>query len=491
MARPNIIYILCDQMKATASSLYGNAVCRTPALESLAREGVLFSNAYTPSPLCVPARVSMMTGQFPHAHGSRRNEILMKNDRIDLFQIWKGEGYRTGMIGKNHCFPEHRARQEFDIWCEISHDGLPIEGVTWGMPWWRSNIDIEKAHQVRKQLERDKALFSYAVTDYPLEDYSTGLIAGQAVKFLEKHRNEPFALLVSFPDPHPPYEVPRKYYTQISVDQIKLQDFNSEAFERSVPERNRIIHRMLGMGNLSDTTKRSLVATYYAMIQFIDDAVGSIISCVKRLGLWDNTIIVFTSDHGDFSGEHDMVNKGGVFYDCLVHVPLIVCWPSGGLKGICVESMVNLIDIAPTLLHLQGLNIPYSMQGMKLPVVAGGTHRRSTFSEYGAGGKLLTLDELKRLQSALGKEVNLFFHTLKRREAEGRRKMIRTWRWKYIYDPLGDMDELYDMEQDPYELRNLAYGEQYREVIDQMRQEKVDWVIKTEDAVYIPLPDDG
>lgn len=212
MPQPNILVIMADQMKATASHLYGNPFCQTPGLERLAHEGVLFRQAFTPHPLCVPARVSLWTSQYPHTHGARRNETLMPPDARHAFELWKDAGYHIGLIGKNHCFDQPHDLALFDTWCEISHGGLPKAAPSKGMAWFRSHEGIEAAHAVRRNMPSISPRFSYAATDFPLDDYSTGLIAGQTVRFLEAHRQGPFALWVSFPDPHEPYEAPRRYF---------------------------------------------------------------------------------------------------------------------------------------------------------------------------------------------------------------------------------------------------------------------------------------
>ena len=131
--RPNVLVIMTDQQKATASHLYGNTFCQTPSMERLAEEGVLFEHAITPHPLCVPARVSFWTSQFPHTHGARRNQTLMPTDAIHAFQLWKATGYHTGLIGKNHCFDSADDLALFDTRCEISHGGLPKDSVCRGL----------------------------------------------------------------------------------------------------------------------------------------------------------------------------------------------------------------------------------------------------------------------------------------------------------------------------------------------------------------------
>jgi arylsulfatase A-like enzyme len=179
MEQPNVLLILSDQLKATASHLYGNSFCHTPAMARLAREGVLFRHAFTPQPLCVPARISLWTAQFPHTHGGRRNETLMPAGAPHAFRIWQEAGYQLGLIGKNHCFEQPDDLALFDTWCEIDHYGLPDGVVTRGLPWFRPVEAIEAAHAVRRNMPRQTPHFGYATSNFALEDYATGLVAGQ------------------------------------------------------------------------------------------------------------------------------------------------------------------------------------------------------------------------------------------------------------------------------------------------------------------------
>lgn len=480
---------MADQMKATASHLYGNGFCPTPSLGRLAEEGVLFQNAYTPHPLCVPARVSLWSGRFPHSHGARRNETPMPAGAEHAFRLWREAGYSTGLIGKNHCFATPDDLELFDTWCEIGHEGLPADRPARGMGWFRPEAAVEAAHSVRRQMPRQTPAISFAVTDFPLEDYSTGLVTGQTVYYLEEHsaaeRNDPFALWVSFPDPHTPYEVPRGYFEEQERAGVELPP--AEPYDMpGTPERTRVLRRILDSSRAAREDVEGVVTAYHAMVRFIDDGVGRILDALERLGLRERTIIVFCSDHGDFAGEHGMTRKGGAFYDCLTRVPLIVSWPGVVPRGRVDGSMVNLIDLVPTLLRLQSLPVPSAMQGSPLPTVTDAAPRHAAFSEYGAGGPAFGLRDLEALAEQHGLGASLA--SLQWREAEGRRKMIRTAQWKYVTDPMGDLDELYDLESDPDELSNLAADPAHAATICQLRSLLLEWAVLTEDAAPLPLP---
>ena len=484
--RPNVLVIMTDQQKATASHLYGNTFCQTPSMERLAEEGVLFEHAITPHPLCVPARVSFWTSQFPHTHGARRNQTLMPTDAIHAFQLWKAAGYHTGLIGKNHCFDSADDLALFDTRCEISHGGLPKDLVCQGMEWFRPIEGVHAAHQLRRSMTPQNPRFSYAVSDYPLEDYSTGLVAGQTVRFLEQHRDDPFALWVSLPDPHEPWVAPELYAAMFPPQKIDLPPWPEDKFDQGAPERNRILYEMLNVAEDDLDDVYGLMAVYYGMVRFIDDGLGQIIDALEALDLRKNTIVVFCSDHGDFMGEHRMQCKGGVFYDCLTRVPLIVSYPGEISTGVRDDSMVNLIDVVPTLFQLQGIEIPPTMQGQPLPTVTSTAPRDATFSEYGTGGPLFRLEDLEQLPRPWGRQS--LIQSLQWREAEGRRKMVRTREWKYVHDPMGDRDELYDLVNDSWELENVIDQPSNREVVAELRLRLADWSVMTEDAKPVPLP---
>jgi len=478
---------MTDQMKATSSSLYSSFGCPTPNLDRLSSRGVRFDAAITPHPLCVPARVSMWRSQYPHTHGARRNETLMPGDGRHAVRLWKDAGYECGLIGKNHCFEAASDLDDFDVWCEISHAGLPKGSETRGMPWVRPFRAIDAAHAARRSMVWHNPKVTSAITDLPAEDHSTGLIAAQVERYLETRGEQPFALWVSFPDPHEPYETPRQYADLIDPDALELPPFDSARFERTAPERNRVLYRMLGVGEREDDDLRAAVRVYLANVRFIDDAVGRIVAKLEDLGLEEDTIVVFCSDHGDFAGERRMMVKGGVFYDCLTRVPLIVSWPGTVESGEVVRAPVSLIDIVPTLLHLQGLDTPEWMQGRPLPGVTGAEPAAAVFSEYGAGGPRFTLEDLAGAPEPYG--YRTVIQSLRWREAAGRRTMVRTAQWKYVHDPMGDIDELYDLEADPWELENLAGSDRHTGVEHRMLTMLADFALATQDPHPVPLPE--
>jgi len=488
-----------------------------------------------------------MTGRYPHSTGCRRNETLMPKNEQHAFRIWKNNGFTTGLIGKNHCYIEPSDIELFDIRCEISHGGLPEEGKyrgenagNTGMEWVVPEVDINAAHEVRVNLRQNaqSPRIAYAISDTPEEHYNTSAIATQTEAFLDKYAagdfasngsgdRDPFALWVSFPDPHEPFEAPRRYADMFPPEDVVLPPQRTNEYtDGTSPERNRVLARMMRQTEDLEEHRRGVVSVYQAMTRFVDDGIGRIVDKLDELGLRENTIIVFTADHGDFMGEHGMAVKGGVFYDALVQVPMIVSWPDGGVpQGVVEDSMASTVDILPTLLELQGLasfdgigtgwargeetegetalseEETRRIQGRPLPTVTSAAPRSAAFSEYGSGGPPVTMDQLDEMDEPLG--YHTIIETLWGREAEGRRKMVRTREWKYVTDPMargatlisgsdggpGDVDELYDLNKDPWELTNVAHLAENAGVISEMRSLLAGWMIDTEDPSPVEVPE--
>ncbi len=561
---------MSDQLKWSGLRMYSEIGIETPALERLAERGVMYRNAYTPHPLCVPARTSVMTSRYPHSTGCRRNETLMPPNETHAFDIWRDAGYTTGLIGKNHCFVD---LDIFGVYCDISHGGLPrgdyLGGIPGniGMEWVRPVEAINEAHEQRATLQANaqSPTIAYAVTDHPLEDYGSSVVTAQTEAFLDRVASgegfdgsdeggvadKPFALWVSYPDPHEPREAPREYVDMFPPDEVVLPPLRRGEFDAdggvahiddapyppsgevsAAPEVNRVLYAMMGLDDDTDDDIRNLVSVHHAMVRLMDDGIGRILDKLDELDMLDDTIIVFTADHGDFMVEHNMAVKGGVFYDCLTRVPLIVSFPQGGVPcGEIDESMVNTIDILPTLLELQGLAkfegvhdgwsgsstsdiatndddstldangkvktaLLRRMQGDPLPTATDAEPRIAAFSEYGAGGPPVTMSHLEECEKPWG--YRTLIETLWGREAQGRRKMVRTRDWKYVTDPIADgagtgniadpEDELYDLVNDPWELYNVAHDPANVEIVSEMRRLLAKWMIETEGSEPVLLP---
>lgn len=481
--RPNILLLMTDQQKATAIRLYGELGIPTPALERLAARGIRYDQCYTPHPLCVPARVSLWTGRYPHRHGARTNEILMPPGERHFAQVLHDSGYTLALFGKDHCFRPADAAL-FSQRLVFSHRG-PDESATAAeadvVRWIRSGEPgLEGDHP-----GLDPTIYGRPrINPYPAEACPTAILARRAVRFIEEQPSEEsFCAWVSFPDPHEPYQCPLPYATLHSPETLALPLWcDGEADD--VMERTRVFRHLFGSDRLGEAQIRLTMSIYYGMIRFVDDAIGQILDALARRGLTERTIVVFCSDHGDYVGEHRAVVKSGAFYDCLTRVPLLVSWPGRLATGAVDTHLVSLLDVLPTCLGLAGVPVPPGLDGRSLPGPGTDPPRDAVFAEYGAGGPRLRLADLPRL---LAEPWPGPLPLLRWREAEGHPAMVRLDHYKYVYDPTDETDELYDLADDPWELTNRARDPAYAAVRGRLRDRLLAWALRTQGSAPTPL----
>ena len=483
---PNAIIIMVDQMKATASHLYSRHGIRTPGLERLAKMGVRYENATTPHPLCVPARVAMWTAVAPHKTGCSVNKTPMPEDMSHAAKWWKEAGYELAMLGKNHCFAETADYNLFDVWCEIEHhgfkdklahygfkDGAPDAVSPRGMEWVESEDAVTSAHAVRQNMPPPEGgVSSFAVTDFEDRHYSTGLLSNQAAAYLHIDHDRPFTLWLSLPDPHVPYEAPRHFFEEAQAQNIELPPPGPIPGD-DMPLRNRIMSKMMRWPDEHTEDLKNIVTAYHANILHIDTLINQVLDTLEETSQIDNTILVFCSDHGDFAGEHQMAAKGGVLYDCLVRIPMIVVAPHQLPRNEVVQSPVSLLDVIPTLFKLQGLKLPSNLDGQAMVPVPGAAEQPYGYSLYGSGSPQFTMEDLDKTDPPTGHQA--LFKTVKYREPEGHRSMIRNAKWKLVHDPMGDLDELYDFETDPYEHTNLAEDRAFASIKKELMDRLYEW----------------
>lgn len=483
---PNAIIIMVDQMKATASHLYSRHGIHTPGLERLAKLGVRYENATTPHPLCVPARVAMWTAQNPHRTGSTVNKTPMPEHMPHAAKWWKEAGYELALLGKNHCFAGQSDYDLFDVWCEIEHygfkdnlahygfkEGAPVAESPKGMAWVEDEEKIASAHTVRNNMPPPEGgVSSYAVTEFEDRHYSTGLLSNQADAYVRQKHDKSYTLWLSLPDPHVPYETPKHFFTEARSQNIEMPPPGPIPGDE-MPMRNRILSQIMRWPDEHLDDLKNVVTAYHANILHIDKLINRLIDTLEETNQLDKTIIVFCSDHGDFSGEHQMAAKGGVLYDCLVRIPMIVVAPNQIPQTHVVSSPVSLLDIVPTLFQLQGLSLPDGLDGQVMQPCTGATDQEYGFALYGARGPAFTMEDLNKINPSSGHAT--LFKTVNFREPEGDRSMIRNAKWKLVHDPMGDLDELYNFESDPYEHTNLAYDPAYADIKQEMMAALYKW----------------
>ena len=446
--RPNILWICTDQQRYDTIGALGNAHVVTPNLDRLAGEGVAFERAYCQSPICTPSRASFLTGMYPSSIRVTRNG----NPDFPAFpplisKTLADAGYTCGLIGKLHLTSafgrrEKRADDGYSYW-QYSH--APRDD--WGAghdyaDWVRANgADLG-------ELVKDPA-------GVPAELHQTTWCAEKTIEFIEANRARPWLASVNIYDPHPPFNPPAEYRDQFDPSRVKppifqpsdltqqaklaAVDFQSQArdpaeLDIKSPILPQSPTRLLVEADTAGARDAlSLIAAYYAMIKLIDDQVGRILAALDASGQLDNTIVIFTSDHGETLGDHGLIQKGCRFYEGLVRVPLIWSWPGTFAADVRSPALVELTDIAPTLLEVCGLSIPDFMTGRSLlPILLGeqssARHRDFVRSEY-----------IDALDLPDGTVATMHF--------DGRYKLV-------CYHNHG-LGELYDLEQDPQELADL------------------------------------
>ena len=437
--RPNVLFIISDDLTATALSCYGNTVCKTPNIDRLASQGTRFTKAYCQGTYCGPSRASFMSGYYPHAikmlgYGSPRTAI---GERATWAQHFKNNGYHTARVSK------------------IFHMGVPggIEKGTDGAddpaswterfnsagPEWKAPGDgetLENNADGRKPGPVGGNTFVVVEADGNDFVHSDGKTAAKAVELIKQNRDKPFFLGVGFVRPHVPFVAPKKDYTDFlpySRMQLppKLEDDWAD-----IPKAG-INYKTSKNMKMDLRRQKKAVGGYYASVAFMDRMVGQVLNGLKEAGLEDNTIVIFTSDHGYHLGEHDFWAKVSL-HDESAAVPLIIRMP--GKKPAVCHSLVELLDLYPTLSNLCGLEVPKHLQGKDI-------------------SKMMT-DPAKEVRSAAF-SVN------------GKGFLLREQDWAYIaYGKNGQGDEeLFDMKQDPKQFTNLAKDPKHAQIIARFQKQ--------------------
>lgn len=445
---PNILWLCADQQRYDTIAALGYPQVSTPNLDQLVSEGVAFERAYCQAPICTPSRASFLTGMYPSSIHVNRNGNPTFPDFPPLISKRLAEaGYTCGLIGKLHLTSaygrvETRADDGYSYW-QYSH--APRDDWTHGhdyADWLRAKgADLG-------ELSKDQA-------GVPAELHQTTWCAEKTIEFIEANRDRPWFASVNIYDPHPPFNPPQAYREQFDprdvkpplfresdlAQQAKLAavDFQSEVRRPDnldikspiLPQSPKPAYIEAETGGERDA--RALIAAYYAMIKLIDDQVGRILAALDASGQRDSTIVIFTSDHGESLGDHGLIQKGCRFYEGLVRVPLIWSWRGRFAAGLRSDALVELTDIAPTLLEACGLERPSYITGESLlPMLTGARspdkHRDSVRCEF--------IDALDMPDA-----------TVATMRFDGRYKLI-----VYHNHQLG---ELYDLETDPGEFEDL------------------------------------
>ncbi|MBY5950755.1 sulfatase [Algoriphagus marincola] len=435
----NVLLIIADDLTTTALGTYGNKMVKSPVLDQLAQESFLFERAYSQYPVCGPSRASLMFGYYPTAtqtYGYVSGRENVGDEKESLAQFFKNRGYYSARVSK------------------IFHMGVPIDIETgsdgqddpasWTEkfnsqgPEWKSEGFAELVQNNPDGSIERKGGNVMTIVQAEGGDLvqSDGKTAQKAVELIREHKNEPFFLAVGLVRPHVPFVAPKKYFTPYPWQQIVPPPV-VEGDWNDIPEKG-INYVTTQNAEMSYAQKQKAIAAYYASVSFMDAQVGKILATLKEEGLEENTIVVFTSDHGFHLGEHDFWMKVSLKEES-VKVPLMLRVP--GMTAGQSDVLVELIDLYPTLLDLTGFEIPTGLQGKSLtPILKGKEESVRDFAFSVTQG--------------------------------GNTYLIRTDQWAYIqYGENGEQGmELFDMYQDPGQFTNLANLEAFQPIVLEMQK---------------------
>ncbi|MGQ9629497.1 MAG: sulfatase family protein [bacterium] len=479
--KPNIMIIMADQQRADFFAGQGFEIDTMPFLEGLMPRGVWFKNAYTSMPICIPARISMLTGRYAKAHGVIANWApLAPRYGRDLIDVLKEEGYELALFGKNH---SHATRGQFDVWRHYSHtSGIPRDGKE----KYDAKFDlwmVQLAHWISEER-----------TPFPLEYQYPVRIVSDAIRWLdEMSHKKPFFAWVSFPEPHSPYQVPEPYFDMFPPNEVPKPAAGPEVLPTKNYQWQFQYHVIKHYHPDCDEKWGRYRSNYCGMLRLIDDQVKRLILAVEEGGFLEDTIIVYLSDHGEFCGDYGLYRKGLGLPQCSIRIPMF--WFGGPIRPHqgYHPAHVSIVDVFPTLCEALGVGIPECVQGRSLwPILMGKPYSEREFSsvyvEHGIGGRVLTEEN----NVGLGAEADAIYVDGRARTnydgtqvaTSGYRRAIVKGRWKLIYDadlPL----EIYDLDEDPLELNDLARKGNIYHVKEELMEELLYWSIRLDDNLGV------
>lgn len=442
--RWNLLLVMNDQLRADCIGAAGNRVIHTPNVDRLAREGVMFERYFVQCPQCVPSRSALHTGRYPHVNRTPTNLYRLPEEEATLAKLLNREGYVTAAVGEMPFAPTKVTGGFQTIYASDPEYAAFLRSGGWE----------EKAAEHRERL---KTRFQAHATPWPEEWDETAFFAGKAIEFLKQHRDRPFFLHLNLRRPHHPFDPPPPFDRMYEGAQFPPSHKRDGEMDNKPPGQRKALESSVGfdLRTMTPADLDRIKSYYYGMISLNDKYLGRVLEVLAETGQADRTVVVFCSDHGEMLGDHGLLFKGGYFYDEVVHVPCVIRAPGKLPAGRRVRDLVEEIDVMPTVLELLGVRVPEAVQGRSLmPLVEGkrATPKRAVYSE---------------------------FPTM---------KMVRTEQWKlvhYVHAPYG---ELYDLKNDPQELRNLYDDPGYTHVRAEMKSMLADWLIDSQDPARPPIP---
>lgn len=473
--RPNIVIIMTDQQRADVSKREGFSLDTTPFLDNLATQGTWFNHAYTSMPVCLPARVSMLTGRYPSATHTRTNHN--EEDAFyatDLYDLLQNEGYKTALCGKNH---SHLTAERMDYHFELSHRGSSAADRT-------TDEKAFDAYLVELQSGAD-----FDPTPFGIETQCLHRAVSAAIDWVDSVKDDPFFLWLSFPEPHNPYQVPEPYFSMFPPESLPPTLSDESALDAKGFKFQWLRH--IGETAFPDYAEQlpRARANYFGMLRLIDDQVRRFFTFLDSQQLRENTLVIFLSDHGDYVGEYGLVRKGAELPDVLTRIPFLVVGPGVVEAKEPHPAHISIVDIMPTICEVIGVDIPHGVQGRSLwPLLAGQDYPAqefaSAYAEHGFGGLHYTAeDDFDPNEDGLNPTV--YFDELNGWSQSGSMRMVRKDDWKLIFDMQG-RGQLYHLSDDPVELNNLYGHPECAEVQAEMMAELMTWILRAQDPLPYP-----
>ena len=417
--RANLLFLCSDQHQAAASGCYGHHQVLTPHIDEIASEGVRFERAYCQAPVCVPSRGSIITGNYPNRHGAKVLQDPLPEEARTAAHLFADHGYSTAAIGKMH-FVDETQRHGF------SHR---VNAAT-----HQSRLTRAEMRSFREDQGAGGGTTGRPST-MPERLFRDTFYAEEALRFLRAHRDRPFCLWASFFMPHTPLVPHRDFWDLYEGTRLELPERSPAALETGF-QGHLVRAKERGWYQQSDAELHEAIRGYYGNVSQMDANVGRVFDTLRELGLEKNTVVVYTSDHGEMAGAHRMWTKHNM-YEQSVRVPLIVRTPDRMGAGSACEDFVEQVDLLPTLADLCGLEAPTEIDGQSFAAaVRGNAHaaREFAYSEYYFCRRVFTADD-----RFVGKPPI---------------QMVRTGRWKLNYLSW-ERSELFDLENDPGEFHNV------------------------------------
>lgn len=440
--KPNVLFILTDQQRWDTLHVYGNQDVEAPALDALAEDGVAFDSAFCTHPVCVPSRSSILTGLYLHQHGCIDNRSTLSPGFATFPGLLRDAGYHTQAVGKMHLNPTY-LDVGFDtlLLAEQDGDGRLDDDYHRELRA-RGLVDATDLQDQRAEFRRQApasywSSFGSAPTNLPERWYSTAWIGDRAVEKLAGWSGGGNLLMVGFVKPHHPFDAPSVWGRRYREDALRVLP----GWTASIPDVDRDESRgYFDFSHLTEDRLRRVMTQYYGSITEIDAQIARMLARLRERGLYDNTLIVFTSDHGELLGFHHQMLKSALPYEPLIHVPLLIKFPDSQGAGSMRHDLTSLVDLAPTILRCATVDPAPVMAGHDL--AGGGTGRENVFVE-GRPGTYVARSRTDLLMLRRDEERSLLFH----------------------------------LPTDPAQLHNLIADPEHRPTARRLRQEVIDWLL--------------